>query len=561
MIAKKHYYIFLISLSIFVPPILFYWMFFRYTTNIPINDDYKAILDFLNKCVETDSYKEKLLLIFSQHNEHRIVYDRIWTILIYKIFGQVNFNYLSLIGNLSLFGYFIIYAKKIREINRNYLYLIPLSVLIFNISFNENMTFAMATLSNTTGLFFSILSLYFITKTKISKKGFILSLIFLFLSVFTQGSGLFLIPILFLILLYRKQKKFLIYFLIFIILILLVYFTGYEKPLNSSSILDSILFFKSKSVLFAFAFLGNGFNYYLIFTNELNDSIIFTSIIGFILFTIYLYSIKTKYYQRNLFAFSMMTLFVVTAFLTGFTRSQLGIETAGSSRYRINGVMFFLSLYIFFVETKMPKIKRKEILIIGFSLLYFINFNLRQYEYLHYREKQVYLGLINYKSGVLDKLYGFEQDFYNKTIIESEKNEIYFFPRYKSLEFYFPYSKKIKNSKQFVVDPDLNYNIESITKIKDGYLIEGWAFISSKSTRNQEVYLGIKNKNSEVIYTTKQEKRFDLNPYFKKFNLKNGGFMARIKDSELQKGDNKITIYLSNNIYNFKKETNKNIIK
>jgi hypothetical protein len=77
--------------------------FFKYTVNVPINDDYD-VLDKFNKMVSSDSIIEQIKLLFAQHNEHRIVYDRIWFLISYKINNQVNFNLLSLVGKFITFG-------------------------------------------------------------------------------------------------------------------------------------------------------------------------------------------------------------------------------------------------------------------------------------------------------------------------------------------------------------------------------------------------------------------------------------------------------------------------
>jgi hypothetical protein len=142
---------------IIIPLITFFGMFFYYTVNAPINNDYQAILDFINKIIATDSYSEKMKLIFSQHNEHRIVYDRIWTIISYKLQNNVNFNFLAFIGNLSLLGIAIIFYKRYSLLQKPLLLFVPITVLLFNITLWENITFAMAALSNFTVYLFILI--------------------------------------------------------------------------------------------------------------------------------------------------------------------------------------------------------------------------------------------------------------------------------------------------------------------------------------------------------------------------------------------------------------------
>jgi hypothetical protein len=62
--------------------------------NLPIWDDFDSVLFFLNQYIQTDSLNEKLSLIFSQHNEHRIVINHLLTLVSYWCFGEVNFLFL-----------------------------------------------------------------------------------------------------------------------------------------------------------------------------------------------------------------------------------------------------------------------------------------------------------------------------------------------------------------------------------------------------------------------------------------------------------------------------------
>src|SRR4030095_1165608 len=153
-------------LFILLPVVVFFGVFLRFTVNAPINDDFSAILAFINSYITTTSYGGKLKLMFDQANEHRIVYDRVWTIISYKIFHAINFNFLSLIGNLSLVGIAILFFNKFRRLGKPLYLFIPITVLLFNFASWENITFTMAGLSNFTVFLFILLSLHFLTSSK-----------------------------------------------------------------------------------------------------------------------------------------------------------------------------------------------------------------------------------------------------------------------------------------------------------------------------------------------------------------------------------------------------------
>ena len=57
--------------------IYFFYIFFAITSNIPINDDYGVLNNFTD-IINSNSFFDKIKLFFKQHNEHRILYDKLW---------------------------------------------------------------------------------------------------------------------------------------------------------------------------------------------------------------------------------------------------------------------------------------------------------------------------------------------------------------------------------------------------------------------------------------------------------------------------------------------------
>lgn len=531
--------------------IYFFYIFFASTSNIPINDDYDVLNNF-TEIINSNSFSDKIKFFFKQHNEHRIFYDKIWFFLDYKIFQQVNFNHLSFIGNLSLVGIFIFFFKKFKGKTENTIYLFPLAILIFNISFHENITFAMAALSNFTVLLFSLLSIHFITKNELNKKDFALSILFLIFSIFTLGAGLFLILIIASILLYKKEKKYLYTFLFIAIILILIYFIDYQKPSNSPEILETIRNYKFRSFLFSFAFLGNIFARYLIFTNDINESLMLSTAVGFIFFAFYLYLIKTKYFKKNLFIFSVMSLIIFTSFVTGITRSQLGIDMSIASRYRINSCIFLICLLYYVIES-FPRDKFNISYLNGTLLLlsvaYFFGISYPQKEYLEFRKKQNYFGVLNYNDGNHKELNGFYQDYYKEVLVKSSIAETYFLPKNEVVNKYFNYSNRVKKDISNYEFNSINGNIDKIVNLKNSVYIEGWAYIDSLNTKNQELTLAIEDTitKEKIFFKSQKIKRYDLNPYFKKNKLEDGGGVFRIKNEDLPSNYTKMYLLVNNN--------------
>jgi hypothetical protein len=538
-------------LAILLPVGIFFAVFSWFTVNAPINDDFSAILGFINSYISTPSFEGKLKLLLEQANEHRIVYDRIWTIISYKVFHAIDFNFLSLIGNLSLIGIAILYFNKFRRLGKPLYLFIPITVLLFNFASWENITFAMAGLSNFTVFLFMLLSLHFLTANKANNKTtLLLSILFLFFALFTQGGALSLVPVSIFILIYKKQYKNLWIYLTLVVIILGLYFYDYHSPQHNGTVIDALRELKGRMVLFVFSFLGNALNYFLIYTSNQQESLGITAIAGFCFFALFLYITKTKYYQRNLFNYSVMLLIVLSACLTALNRSSFGWDFAAASRYRINGIIFLISIYFWFLETYRVDKKKTAAIILTLTALYFIGINLNHYEYLGIREQQTNFGIIGYNAGKPALLNGDKKqiELYTKILRESDSLNTYRLPTNADLECYYPYSKKVQTP-VVTDDPKLEmpFSVREIYQLADDYFIDGFAFINGYPANNQKVFLGFKSAEDKepVFFNTKQIARYDLNTYFNKFTLKDGGYQARIHMADIKPGENKIWVMVS----------------
>jgi hypothetical protein len=238
--------------------------------------------------------------------------------------------------------------------------------------------------------------------------------------------------------------------------------------------------------------------------------------------------------------------------LAAVSRSTMGLEMAAASRYRINGIIFFISLYFWFIETHPVETKKALFAILLFSGLYFLLINLNQYEYLEVRQEGLYLEALTYRTGDSSIVHPPSEDLASqKGVLQlSEKLNIYHPPDEVQIERFVPYSTRqagvvAAGTGAPANSPlEMTRSIHAIHRIGDAYIIDGFAFLQWKSTNHQRVFVGIKNQtdSTPVFFTSRQVSRFDLNPYFHRFNLKNGGFRARIPADEIKAGENKVWI-------------------
>ena len=130
-------------------PIGFYYGFRMYTAeNIPIWDDFGAILVFLNRIYDTQFLSEKLKLLFDKYAEHRLLFVKTVSLLDYYLFGNVNFIRLNLIGNLGLLGILVIFFKAFKCPDNKWLWFLPVVFLLFQMQYLGIYSTAMSALQN-----------------------------------------------------------------------------------------------------------------------------------------------------------------------------------------------------------------------------------------------------------------------------------------------------------------------------------------------------------------------------------------------------------------------------
>lgn len=321
-----------------LPVILFYGMVFNYSVDVPSLDDFLAILGFMNRFVGVDSFLEKLSLIFSQHNEHRIVFTRITALAIYYLGGSVNFKLLIVAGNLALLGLIFLIYHSANIKTAKLLYFAPAILLMFQPSYFESMLWAMASTSNFYILFFAFLSIYLLTHG--SYNSFIFAVIFAISASYTQGNGILVFfPGLFLLFHQGRYKYGLAWSLIFV-LCLFIYFYGYEKPPPFPGITAE-----------PFSFV-NAAKYFLLFIGSIGKYRGLANMLGAFVLVSFLYLTHAKYYKSNPIIYAFLIFMLLTSVSAAYSRANmgLGIGQALASRYTINSAIFLLLTYLALLE-------------------------------------------------------------------------------------------------------------------------------------------------------------------------------------------------------------------
>lgn len=371
----------------FLPVYLFYLMIFVFSINIPYWDDYDSILNFTNNFIGSD-IQNKLNLIFSQHNEHRIAFSRLVTIASYYLIGKINFRFLTILGSLSLIGVAIIFLKSFASTKKGFLYFIPVLLLLFQQQYWGDIYFATTALSNLWGLFFAFASLYLLKQE--SKGYFLLSILLGIIAVFTNGSGMLIFLAGLTIFIFKKRYREMLIWLFVGIGCIFFYFYGYVKPVNQPSLNEAIFMYPFLTIVYFFKFLG------LCFSGIGKGG--FLPFLGGVFFVLYyVYLIKKKFYKKSPVIFSFLTFLLATGIINAICRSAFG---AFPSRYKIISVLILILSYMSLTELLTEKQMRSILPIffifaVMFNLFsYFINYN-----YIFLQRKYLKDGLVLWENG------------------------------------------------------------------------------------------------------------------------------------------------------------------
>ena len=531
-------------LAILLPVLIFISYFYciiSYSVNFPFYDDFNAILVFIQTYNDKHSFPEKFLLLFEQHNEHRIAFDRVVTLSYYKLFSTINFKALIFIGNISLFFIIAILYRSVLYKNRiNLFYLIPIPLLVLNHSYYEVSFWAMASLQNMWVLVFAMTSLYFLYQE--TNYSIYIALFFAVVATFTSGNGMMTF-IAGAIVLGLNKKLFnykIVLWLLFGVVSIFLYFKGYTSAADHPSVIKTLFDKPLVLVGFFFTFLGGSFH------------IVISIIIGLVVLLFCIIVTFKKYYTTNPVLYSYLLFFLLTAIAVTLGRGGFGIEQATCSRYMINSSVFMAVCYLVFISIWNKKMKAYH-----YFFLLIMSFCFHVYSYDEPLSKQINLKNEfdrNYSllaKGVPSNFnFGWphtDKDKAQRMLIEADKSGIFIFK-------FVPDSIIVSNFlKKFLPEANekVEFHIDLLERKKAGeLLIIGWAFLKREKIYNTTFIVLLRDSTRQNVGFCLPIKmhRSDVNELYKKIDIDNSshGFIASLETKALKPGKYKLFLILTN---------------
>ncbi len=331
--------------------LVYFILVYQFSSSAPFMDDYDLYLKSLINLKEANGFQEKLITLFAQHNEHRPFIPRIIALVDLKINGWLNLKILIIIGNIALFLTWLklIQHLPIKEPMYKWLVSTGIIFIITGLQSTENIFWATGALQN----YLTILSIV-CSLSSLSKGNYWWGVIYFIFAISCSITGFILAP--FIIIPIFIKKKFIKASCITVVISIIVfaYFYSYH-PIQHSTKNHYTGFIPT--IKYFFAFIGSSFSFY-----GINLPLAYLGGVSVFILSAYII-IKTK---RRDFWWMICVFILVSAFIAVYSRSNLGVLQALSSRYRIFSELIFISLVAMFIINYS---KYKKALSLGFFCL------------------------------------------------------------------------------------------------------------------------------------------------------------------------------------------------
>lgn len=350
----SHSFKWVIALSI-IPILLFFYIFFTYSSNIPFQDDYDALLEPVTKFknLSSFSWKEFINIIWTQDDERRIVLDRVIAILIYTIYGTLDLRIQMFIGLLSIIGLLYFFYSIIKESQLPSILFLSCALLLFHIQYYEAIYWGMIPLQHIIIYFFAIAAFYnLFAPTPVRMT---LAALLGVLSICSDVSGTFVLPVGIALLILQKQWKYTLIWIAVIGSMILLYYHNLEVPAYRPKLSDN--FAHPKLIIYnflAFSGISADTNTLVNHTNRVT-LILFAGMIlwGIIFYQIFLL-IRNSFFSQDVYVLPRweITLWggifhigiTILAFAIG--RAMDGPEAVLISRYKHIGFIWLILISI-----------------------------------------------------------------------------------------------------------------------------------------------------------------------------------------------------------------------
>jgi hypothetical protein len=328
------------------PAVLFYAILFRNALNLPILDDYDALLNFLNQISQLNTMSAKAAyFLASQHGEYKLFLTHAITWSIFALCGHIDFRILFAIGDgfvlLLAILLWKMFLPNCRDTATRVAYFIPVTCLLFQLQYWETLNWAMTGIQNIGVLVFSLGTIYLLVRGH--RSAFYFALASLILAVSSSGNGLIVIPLGVLILALERRYLRIASWVIVSAGCIGAYAYRYSTVASAHTDAHRSVFLTilRMNPAYAIAFIGSA------------GSVPFkmgSFVLGVLLCVFCVWMVRRGYLRKNPLVSYCVLFLLLTAIGVAGIRSDFGIEQATTSRYTIYSTLLLVFAWFAIVE-------------------------------------------------------------------------------------------------------------------------------------------------------------------------------------------------------------------
>lgn len=390
-----------------LPAILFYGILFRKAIDVPLDDDYEALLDFLNHMAVLKSAPARTsYFLAAQFNEYKLFFGHAVAWLQFGFLGHTDLRVLAAIGNgfilLLAILLWMMFLPDHKNLVRRMAFFIPVSYLLFQLGYAATLNWAMPSLQNLPVLVFSLGTIHLLVRG--SRRAFWGALIGLVLAVAASGNGLLVIPIGVIILALDRHYRRVASWLIISAGCVGAYAYRYNLTSSQSrfhhSVLETVLQPRS---LYVIGFIGNAAAFPALLGRYHPLEVLSALFLGLLLCVYFFVLARRGYPSKNPTVSYCVLFLLLTAVGVAGIRSELGIGQSLESRYVIYSALFLIFAWFSIVEEILQHqnvpLRRNRIFlaaVIG-AVLFCLVMDFWGWLYLEQRNRTIVFGMATYE--------------------------------------------------------------------------------------------------------------------------------------------------------------------
>jgi len=343
--------------AVLLPVFLFYFNLFRTALDLPLLDDYEAILGFMNRWATSPSITDRLFwFLTSQHVEVKLFLLHAIVLAQYAVLGHVNFRFLSLFSEGLLLGLAYLFWKMFiprspDRLLRLTLFL-PVTFLLFQLQYSLELSVVTPGMAHIAGLLFSLAALYELNRD--NHRSFVAALAFLLLAVASFGNGFMVVPIGMLILGRKRRYKELGLFLAISLACAAIYAYRFDFHVPEGGVISMPQFnwlTIPRDCLYVAFFLGSAGGVNSHFPPG-------ALILCILLVATFAWMLATGQMSKNYLPFDCALFLLLSAATAASRRAAFGVTQSLNSRYSLYSITCVILLWILLVERFLPRLRR-----------------------------------------------------------------------------------------------------------------------------------------------------------------------------------------------------------